>query len=87
MSDSKKRIEASKFIELTCDFADEIMQKQLGDEYDNYIQGNDDLGYSYTEDGQDIFNELLADVEQFLDKFGIVNDEWQDLPNGWKMKT
>jgi hypothetical protein len=64
---------ASEFIEHTCDFADYLMQKILADKYEDYMQGNDDDGYSYTEDGQDLFNELLEDVEHFLGKFGVVN--------------
>lgn len=65
--------DASEFIEHTCDFADYLMQKILADKYEDYMQGNDDDGYSYTEDGQDFFNELLEDVEHFLAKFGVVN--------------
>jgi len=67
------RADASEFIEHTCDFADYLMHRILADKYEDNIQGNDDEGYRYTEDGQDFFNELLEDVEHFLAKFGVVN--------------
>ena len=74
MSEPKLKVDASEFIEHTCEFADDIMQRQLGEKYYDYTQGNDDVGYSYTDEGQDIFNELLGEVEWLLDKFGVVND-------------
>ena len=73
MSEPKLKVDASEFIEHTCEFADDIMQRQLGEKYYDYTQGNDDVGYSYTDEGQDIFNELLGEVEWLLDKFGVVN--------------
>ena len=73
MSEPKLKVDASEFIEHTCEFADDIMHKQLGKKYYDYTQGNDDVGYSYTDEGQDIFDELLGEVEWLLDKFGVVN--------------
>ena len=67
-------IPAEIYIEHTCDFADQIMQDRLNRSYEDYLLGNDDEGYSYTEEGQDIFNEILIEVENFLAKFGVVND-------------
>jgi hypothetical protein len=67
-------VPAEIYIEHTCDFADQIMQDRLNRSYEDYLLGNDDEGYSYTEEGQDIFNEILIEVEDFLAKFGVVND-------------
>ena len=67
------RADASDYIEETCELADSLMQKILADKYQNNIIGNDDDGYCYTEDGQDFFNELLNELENFLGKFGVVN--------------
>jgi hypothetical protein len=67
-------IPAEIYIEHTCEFADQIMQDRLNRSYEDYLLGNDDEGYSYTEEGQDIFNEILIEVENFLAKFGVVND-------------
>lgn len=67
------RADASDYIEETCELADSLMQRILADKYEDNIQGNDDEGYRYTEDGQDFFNELLDELENFLGKFGVVN--------------
>jgi len=70
---NKTPILAEIYIEHTCDFADRIMQDRLNRSYEDYLIGNDNDGYSYTEDGQDIFNEILGEVEEFLTKFNVVN--------------
>jgi len=59
-------------------FADQIMQDRLGKSYYSYLLGNDEVGYSYTEDGQGIFNEILDDVEDFLAKFNVVNGSYYE---------
>ena len=64
------------YVEHTCDFADQIMQDRLGKSYYSYLLGNDEVGYSYTEDGQGIFNEILDDVESFLAKLNVVNESY-----------
>ena len=33
MSEPKLKVDASEFIEHTCEFADDIMQRQLGEKY------------------------------------------------------
>ena len=48
----------------------------LGKSYYSYLLGNDEVGYSYTEDGQGIFNEILDDVESFLAKLNVVNESY-----------
>jgi hypothetical protein len=67
-------VPAEIYIEHTCDFADQIMQDRLNRSYEDYLLGNDDEGYSYTEEGQDIFNEILIEVENFLAKLNVVNE-------------
>jgi hypothetical protein len=67
-------IPAEIYIEHTCEFADQIMQDRLNRSYEDYLLGNDDEGYSYTEEGQDIFNEILIEVENFLAKLNVVNE-------------
>ena len=73
MSKPKLKIDASEFIEHTCQFADDIMQRQLGEKYSESIYKDEHNCINYTEEGQDIFNELLDEVEWFLGLFGVVN--------------
>ena len=79
---NKTPILAEIYIEHTCDFADRIMQDRLNRSYEDYLIGNDIDGYSYTEDGQDIFNEILGEVEEFLAKFNVVNQSYEEVSNG-----
>ena len=76
MSLNKTPVPAEIYIEHTCDFADKIMQDRLNRSYEDYLVGNDNDGYSYTEEGQDIFNEILGEVEEFLAKFNVVNQSY-----------
>ena len=69
----KLKVDANEFIEHTCDFADDIMQRQLGEKYSESIYKDEHNCINYTEEGQDIFNELLDEVEWFLGLFGVVN--------------
>ena len=67
-------VPAEIYIEHTCEFADQIMQDRLNRSYEDYLLGNDEVGYSYTEDGQGIFNGILSEVEDFLAKFNVVHE-------------
>ena len=68
------KINASSFLEVTSELADFIMQEKYGDEYENYIY-QDDVGViSYTEEGQDIFNNYLGEVETYLNSAGIYHE-------------
>ena len=78
MSLNKTPVPAEIYIEHTCDFADRIMQDRLNRSYEDYLVGNDNDGYSYTEEGQDIFNEILGEVEEFLAKFNVVNQSYEE---------
>jgi hypothetical protein len=72
-------LSADKYIEYTCEQADKIMQMKLGKDYDNYIVYNEaGKEISYTEEGQDIFIEILNAVEQCLSDVGIYNEENRD---------
>ena len=72
-------LSADEYIEYTCEQADKIMQMKLGKDYDNYIVYNDEgKETSYTEEGQDIFIEILNAVEQCLSDVGIYNEENKD---------
>ena len=78
MSLNKTPVPAEIYIEHTCDFADRIMQDRLNRSYEDYLIGNDNDGYSYTEEGQDIFNEILGEVGEFLAKFNVVNQSYEE---------
>ena len=72
-------LSADEYIEYTCEQADKIMQMKLGKDYDNYIVYDDEgKETSYTEEGQDIFMEILGAVEQCLADVGIYNEEDKD---------
>ena len=72
-------LSADEYIEYTCEQADKIMQMKLGKAYDNYIVYDDEgKETSYTEEGQDIFMEILYAVEQCLADVGIYNEEDKD---------
>jgi hypothetical protein len=67
------KVDASEFIEHTCEFANDIMQRQLGENYSDSIYEDEHNCIHYTEEGQNLFEELLGEVEWFLNKFGVVN--------------
>ena len=72
-------LSADEYIEYTCEQADKIMQMKLSKDYDNYIVYDDEgKETSYTEEGQDIFNDILNAVEQCLADVGIYNEEDKD---------
>tara|TARA_R100001594_G_scaffold20246_3_gene39126 strand:+ start:308 stop:553 length:246 start_codon:yes stop_codon:yes gene_type:complete len=75
-------LSAEEYIEYTCEQADKIMQMKLGKDYDNYIVYVKHKGKvvesKYTEEGQDIFNDILNAVEQCLADVGIYNEENRD---------
>tara|TARA_A100001388_G_C28418610_1_gene334012 strand:+ start:322 stop:564 length:243 start_codon:yes stop_codon:yes gene_type:complete len=79
MINDNKYLSADEYIEYTCEQADKIMQMKLGKDYDSYIT-YDEAGKetSYTEEGQDIFNDILNAVEQCLSDVGIYNEENKD---------
>ncbi len=72
-------LNADEYIEYTCEQADKIMQMKLGKDYDNYIV-YDKAGKetSYTEEGQDIFIDILDDFCNFIAHFGMYSEEDRD---------
>ncbi len=75
MIKDKIPLSSDHYIELTCDIADWIMQERYGDKYENYIKEEDET-ISFTDKGQDIFNNLVEEVEILLeDRADIVNEE------------
>jgi hypothetical protein len=51
------------------------MQDRLGRSYEDYLLGNDNDGYSFTEEGQDIFNGILDHVEYIFRTNGLVHED------------
>jgi hypothetical protein len=68
-----KELEVEEYIEYTCEWADELMQKKYGKDYEKYVTYNVDGNTSYTEEGQDIFNDILSKVEQCFNDLNIYN--------------
>ena len=71
-------LSADKYIEYTCERADELMHMIYGDKY---LQNDSEGNISYTEKGQEIFNDLLACVEELLSDVGIFHEDEQDRLN------
>jgi len=63
----KYYMNASDFIEVTCEIADKLLQERLGDKYAQIK-----TEHSYTEEGQEHFNQLLDEVEVIFESVGIV---------------
>lgn len=61
------------YIGLTCDLADHIMQQKLGKDYEKYITESDSE-VMYTEQGQNIFEEILGEVEGLFSTYKIENE-------------
>lgn len=88
MSDSKKIVlPTTKWVELYARLSEYVL------EYSSLDPIYNDDG-TKTEEKQDEFCDIVDDVEDILRMFFIkadetnsLNDEWQNLPNGWKMKT
>jgi hypothetical protein len=64
--------------EYTSDMADKVMKLKLGDNYENYIQEDSEGNISYTEEGQDMFIEILDDFCHFIAKFGMYSEADRD---------
>jgi len=54
------------------------MQIKYGKEYERYVTYNRDGNSSYTEEGQEIFEDILASVEQCMADLDIINKELND---------
>jgi len=71
-------IDADQFTALSCDLADRLMQYDLKEDYNSYIE-KDGTSTRYTEAGQDIFNGLIDEVEDILASHDIWNDTDVDI--------
>ena len=71
-----------EYIEYYSELADNLMQKKLGKEYYTKCTYMDrDNVVCYTDEGQDIFNDILAHVEEFLSDVGIYLESEEDKKN------
>lgn len=71
-------VDASNFIALKCELADKIMANAFG--YDELIQTvTSDCGAvemeGYTDEGQEIFNDLYEQVERILNDYGLYQSD------------
>ena len=64
--------------EYTSDMADKVMKLKLGDNYKNYIEEDSEGNTNYTEEGQDIFIDILDDFCNFIAKFGMYSEADRD---------
>ena len=60
--------------EFTSDIADKVMKAKLGDDYNKYIQEDSEGNIRYTEEGQDMFIDILDNFCDFIAKFGIYSE-------------
>ena len=73
---------ADQYIEYSCEVADKIMQMKLGEEYyTQYTYMDRDNVVCYTDEGQDIFNDILDAVDIFLSDVGIYRESEEDKKN------
>jgi len=71
-----------EFIKYSSEKADEIMEMKLGEEYfTKYSFSDIDGNQCYTDEGQDIFNEIIDNVEEFLADVGIYPESEEDKKN------
>ena len=64
--------------EYTCDMADKVMKLKLGDDYNNYIEEDSEGNTNYTEEGQEIFIDILDDFCNYIAKFGMYSEADRD---------
>jgi len=72
----KYYMSASDFIEVTCELADKLLQERLGDKYAQIK-----TEHSYTEEGQEHFNQLLDEVEVIFANVGLLHQDIKDPIN------
>jgi hypothetical protein len=59
---------------ITCDLADKLMQKKLGNNYLDFV--TNPFGDSgYTEKGQAIYYDCINEVESLFNQYGIKGEE------------
>ena len=75
---NKYYIDASSFLEVTCELADFIMQEKLGNEYEKFIYEDESQVINYTKSGQEMFDDYVGDVEEQLGRVGICHEGDKD---------
>ena len=71
-----------EYIEYYSELADNLMQKKLGKEYyTKYTYVDRDNVVCYTDEGQDIFNDILDAVDIFLSDVGIYPESEEEKKN------
>ena len=73
---TKYKIKAEDFLGATSELADLFMQEKYWQNYEDFIEYEDKEKTSsrYTDEGQEIFNSLLTEVENILYTYGIVHE-------------
>ena len=77
MKPDKYYIDASSFVEVTGELADFMMQEKLGEKYyeDCIYQDEDDYDISFTEEGQEMFNNYVDQMTRILSEVNIVHED------------
>ena len=63
-------IEPDTYVELVCEIATSLMQEKLSDRYVCYVN-EDTTDQLYTNEGQNIFNEMIDTAEEIVSLCGI----------------
>ena len=64
--------------EYTSDMADKVMKLKLGDDYEKYIEEDSEGNTNYTEEGQDMFVDILDNFCNYIAKFGMYSEADRD---------
>ena len=75
---NRYKIKAEDFLGATTDLVDQIMDtKYTQEEYEKLIEYEDEekTCSHFTEEGQEIFNDILTNVEHILYRYGIMHEE------------
>ncbi len=70
----KYYIDAPTYLEVTSEIADYVMKKMLPNIYDSYTY-EEQGSISFTEEGQEVFNKYLEEIEDFFSNANIVREE------------
>ena len=73
------KLTPDEYIAFTSEWADDLMKIKLGKDYEKYITYDKDGNSSYTEKGQEIFEDILVSVEQCMADLDIINKELNDV--------
>ena len=71
-------IDAPSYLEVTSNIADYVMRQKLGKDYNNYIYVNQG-DINFTEEGQEIFNGYLEEIEGFFRNANILHESEKEI--------